>query len=63
MADSKIKDCKGFGLFYKDEDGNYCSVEYNCPCKKCLRFNPEAEKRLIDFIGWDNEGPCEFKKL
>jgi hypothetical protein len=57
------KQCKGFGLFYKDEEGWYHNTDNNCPCKKCSRYNPEDEERLISFIGWDNEGPCEFKMI
>lgn len=60
---TEIEDCRGFGAGYKDDYGVWHTYDNYCICSQCLRFNPEIENSLISFIGWDGEGPCEFRKL
>jgi hypothetical protein len=57
-----IGDCQGFSAGYKDDYGEWHTYDSYCSCHQCVRFNPDAEKRLVDFIGWDSDGKCEFRE-
>jgi hypothetical protein len=59
----EVADCKGFSHGYQDDYGVWHTYDCYCTCHQCVRFNPEAEKRHVEFLGWDADGKCEFRKF